>query len=147
MKRFIQLSCIGAVLAVSAVAIAQTGGYTGPSAAPAAAPAAKIAPGGYSGPSGVPLTTTKTLLADGKDDQHVRLKGRLLKHQGGEEYEFADASGRITVEIDDRLFPAGVKVDHTTEVELVGEFDKEMIGESKVDVDALKVVAQKVVAQ
>jgi len=142
MKRFIQLSCMTAVLAVSAVAIAQTGGYTGPSATPAAAPAAKAAPGGYSGPSGVPLTTAKTLLASGKDDQHVRLKGKLLNHKGDEEYEFADASGRITVEIDDKLFPAGVKVDHTTEVELVGEFDKEMIGESKVDVDHLTVVAK-----
>ena len=46
------------------------------------------------------------------------------------------------MEIDDKLFPAGVKVDHTTEVELVGEFDKEMIGESKVDVDHLTVVAK-----
>ncbi|GGX92843.1 NirD/YgiW/YdeI family stress tolerance protein [Massilia dura] len=143
MKRFIQLSCITAVLAVSAVAIAQTGGYSGPNAAPAAtAPAAKAAAGGYSGPSGVPLMTAKDLLASGKDDQHVRLKGRLLNHKGDEEYEFADASGRITVEIDDKLFPAGVKVDHTTEVELVGEFDKEMIGESKLDVDQLKVVAR-----
>ncbi|HEX8604171.1 MAG TPA: NirD/YgiW/YdeI family stress tolerance protein [Pseudoduganella sp.] len=142
MKRFIQLSCITAVLAVSAVAVAQTGGYTGPTAAPAAAPAAKAAPGGYSGPSGVPLTTAKDLLANGKDDQHVRLKGKLLSHKGDEEYEFADASGRITVEIDDKLFPAGIKVDHTTEVELVGEFDKEMIGESKLDVDHLKVVAK-----
>lgn len=146
MKRFIQLSCITTVLAVSAVAVAQTGGYSGPSAAPAATsattPAANAAQGGYSGPSSVPLTTAKDLLANGKDDQHVRLRGKLLNNKGDEEYEFADASGRITVEIDDKLFPAGVKVDHTTEVELVGEFDKEMIGESKLDVDQLKVVAK-----
>ncbi|GGY61600.1 YgiW/YdeI family stress tolerance OB fold protein [Pseudoduganella albidiflava] len=145
MKRFIQLSCITAVLAVSAVAIAQTGGYTGPSAAPtAAAPvaAAKAAPGGYSGPSSVPLMSAKDLLANGKDDQQVRLKGKLLSHKGDEEYEFADASGKITVEIDDKLFPAGMKVDHTTEVELVGEFDKEMIGESKLDVDQLKIAGK-----
>lgn len=145
MKRFIQFSCISAVLAVSAAAIAQTGGYTGPSAAPAATAAATTpakAPGGYSGPSSVPLTTAKDLLANGKDDQHVRLQGKLLNHKGDDEYEFADASGRITVEIDDKLFPAGVKVDHTIEVELVGEFDKEMIGESKLDVDQLKVVTR-----
>ncbi|MBB3223042.1 YgiW/YdeI family stress tolerance OB fold protein [Pseudoduganella umbonata] len=144
MKRFIQLSCMTAVLAASAVAIAQTGGYTGPSAAPAtAAPAAaKAAPAGYSGPSSVPLMTAKDLLANGKDDQKVRLKGKLLSHKGDEEYEFADASGKITVEIDDKLFPAGAKVDHTTEVELYGEFDKDMIGESKLDVDQLKVVGK-----
>jgi uncharacterized protein (TIGR00156 family) len=142
MKRFIQLSCITVVLAASAIAVAQTGGYSGPSAAAAPATAAKAAPGGYTGPSSVPLMTAKDLLANGKDDQKVRLKGKLLSHKGDEEYEFADASGKITVEIDDKRFPAGVKVDHTTEVELYGEFDKDMIGESKLDVDQMKVVGK-----
>ena len=86
--------------------------------------------------------TAKDLLANGKDVQRVRLKGKLLSHKGDEEYEFADASGKITVEIDDKRFPAGVKVDHTTEVELYGEFDKDMIGESKLDVEQLKVVGK-----
>ena len=142
MKRFIQLSCITAVLAASAVAVAQTGGYSGPSAAAAPATTAKAAPGGYTGPSNVPLMTAKDLLANGKDDQKARLKGKLLSHKGDEEYEFADASGKITVEIDDKHFPAGAKVDHTTEVELYGEFDKDLIGESKFDVDQMKVVGK-----
>lgn len=142
MKRFLQVTCITAVLAASAVAVAQTGGYTGPSAAAAPAAAAKAAPGGYTGPSSVPQMTAKELLANGKDDQIVRLKGKLLSHKGDEEYEFADATGKITVEIDDKRFPAGVKVDHTTEVELIGEFDKDLIGESKLDVDHLKVVGK-----
>ncbi|TWI60934.1 uncharacterized protein (TIGR00156 family) [Pseudoduganella lurida] len=141
MKRFLQLSCLTAVIATSAVAFAQSG-YTGPSAKPAPAPAAAPAAGGYAGPSGVPLMTAKDLLANGKDDQHARLKGRILSHKGGDKYEFADQSGRITVEIDNENFPAGVKVDHTTVVELTGEFEKETFGESTFEVEHLKVAAQ-----
>jgi len=141
MKRFFQLSCIAALLAGSAVAVAQNG--AAPAAAPAAvaAPAAKPAPSGYTGPSGAPLMTAKDLLAKGKDDQYVRLKGKLTSHKGDEDYEFTDASGKITVEIDADRFPQGVSVDHNTTVELAGEFDKEMFGESKLDVEQIKVVS------
>ena len=140
MKRFYQLSCIAALLAGSAVAVAQNGATT--TVAPAAAqPAAKPAPSGYTGPSGAPLMTAKDLLAKGKDDQYVRLKGKLTSHKGDEDYEFTDASGKITVEIDSDRFPQGVTVDHNTLVELTGEFDKEMFGESKLDVEQIKVVS------
>lgn len=134
-KRTIQLSGIGALIAASAFAIAQPQAYTGPSTKAAA-------PAGYTGPTNVPLMTAKDLLANGKDDQHVKLKGKLVSHKGGDEYEFADQSGKITVEIDADRFPAGVTVDHNTVVELIGEFDKETFGESTVDVDQLKVVAK-----
>ena len=93
-------------------------------------------------PSGAPLMTAKDLLAKGKDDQYVRLKGKLTSHKGDEDYEFTDASGKIMVEIDADRFPAGVTVDHNTLVELTGEFDKEMFGDSTVDVEQIKVVAQ-----
>ena len=141
MKRFFQFSCIAALFAGSAVAVAQNG--AAPAAAPAAvaAPAAKPAPSGYTGPSGAPLMTAKDLQAKGKDDQYVRLKGKLTSHKGDEDYEFTDASGKITVEIDADRFPQGVKVDHNTTVELTGEFDKEMFGESKLDVEQIKVVS------
>jgi len=135
MKRFLQLSCIAAMLAGGAVAIAQPGTYAGPSTKAAA-------PAGYTGPSSVPAITAKELLANGKDDQHARLKGKLLSHKGGDKYEFADQSGKITVEIDDEDFPAGVTVDHNTLVELTGEFDKETFGESTFDVEHVKVVTQ-----
>lgn len=141
MKRLFQFSCIAALFAGSAVAVAQNG--AAPAAAPAAvaAPAAKPAPSGYSGPSGAPLMTAKDLLAKGKDDQYVRLKGKLTSHKGDEDYEFTDASGKITVEIDADRFPQGVTVDHNTLVELTGEFDKEMFGEAKLDVEQIKVVS------
>ena len=134
MKRILQISCITTLLAASAFAVGQTTGYTGPSAKPA--------PAGYTGPSSVPLMKAKDLLDKGKDDQAARLQGRLLSHKGGEDYEFADASGKITVEIDAEHFPAGVTVDQNTVVELTGEFDKETFGESTFEVKQLKVVGK-----
>ena len=133
MKRMLQLSCITALLAGSAIAIAQPGGYSGPSS--------KAAPSGYAGPSTVPMMSAKDLLAKGKDDQYVKLKGKLLSHKGGEEYEFADQSGKMTVEISSERFPEGATIDHNTLVELTGEFDKETFGESTLDVKQIKVVA------
>lgn len=107
----------------AATAIAQpAAGYTGPSHAPkAAAPAGH---GSYAGPSSVPLLTVKQLLDTGKDDQHARLQGRIVSHDGGDRYTFEDATGRITVEIDDEDFPPGQTVSAQQRVELLGEFDK-----------------------
>ena len=80
-------------------------------------------------------------LANGKDDQYVKLKGKLLNQKGGDEYEFADQSGKMTVEIDAKHFPEGGKTDQNTLVELTGEFDKETFGASTLDVKQIKVVA------
>jgi uncharacterized protein (TIGR00156 family) len=134
MKRILQISGITTLLAASAFAIAQPSGYTGPSKA--------ATPTGYAGPSSVPLMKAKDLLDKGKDEQYARLQGKLLSHKGGEEYEFADQSGKITVEIDAKHFPAGVSIDQNTLVELTGEFDKETFGESSFDVKQLKVVTK-----
>jgi len=84
--------------------------------------------------------SVKDLLAKGKDDQMVRLKGKLTSHKGDEDYEFTDASGKMVVEIDADRFPQGVTVDHNVTVELIGEFEKEMFGEPSLDVEQLKVV-------
>ncbi|BDT57676.1 exported protein [Massilia varians] len=122
MKRIVQISAITTLLAASAFAVGQ--------------------PAGYTGPSSVPLMSAKALLDKGKDDQHARLQGKLLSHKGGDDYEFADASGKITVEIEPELFPAGVSIDHNTVVELSGEFDKETFGESSFEVKQIKVVGK-----
>lgn len=134
MTTITRIACIATLLAASAAAIAQSGGYSGPST--------QAAPSGYTGPSSVPLMSAKALLDSGKDDQYARLRGKLTGHKGGEDYEFSDASGKMTVEIDAKHFPAGVKIDQNTQVELVGEFDKETFGESTLEVKQIKVVGQ-----
>lgn len=132
MKRIVQASLMTAALTASALAFAQPAGYAGPSSKPSAKAAA----------ANFPLMTSKDLLAKGKDGQNVRLQGKLLNHKGGENYEFADASGKMKVEIDDDRFPEGVRIDQNTTVELVGEFDKNTFGESALDVSQLKVVTK-----
>lgn len=115
------LPTLAAVLALSATAtLAQPANYTGPSNAPQAATAA----GSYSGPNNVPLMTVKQLLETGRDDQIARLQGRLVSFEGDERYIFEDATGRITVEIDNKDFPAGQTISAEQKVELTGEFDK-----------------------
>ncbi|MEN3277662.1 MAG: hypothetical protein V7631_3452 [Massilia sp.] len=134
MKRILQAGFITAALAASAFALAQPTGYVGPSSKPAAR--------GGAAPSNLALMTAKDLLAQGKDDQYARLQGKLVSHKGGEDYEFADASGKMTVEIDDDSFPQGVKIDQNTMVELVGEFDKDLVGEATLDVKQIKLVGK-----
>ncbi|MFC5459735.1 YgiW/YdeI family stress tolerance OB fold protein [Massilia niabensis] len=133
MKRIVELSVIAAALAAAPLALAQPSGYAGPTAS-------KAATKGKAGMTNAPLMTAKDLLAKGKDDQYARLQGKLVSHKDDEEYEFADASGKMTVEIDDDLFPQGVRIDQNTMVELVGEFDKDLVGEPTLDVKQIKVV-------
>ncbi|XJC78412.1 YgiW/YdeI family stress tolerance OB fold protein (plasmid) [Delftia tsuruhatensis] len=115
------LPTLAAVLALSTTAaLAQPANYTGPSNTPQAATAA----GSYSGPNNVPLMTVKQLLETGRDDQIARLQGRLVSFEGDERYIFEDATGRITVEIDNKDFPAGQTISAEQKVELTGEFDK-----------------------
>lgn len=135
MKHLLRTCCCAALIAGPAIVLAQTSGYSGPSAKAAA-------PAGYKGPTNVPLTTAKQLLDKGKDDQHVKVQGKLLSHKGGDDYEFADASGKMTVEIEPELFPQGATVDQNTVVELIGEFDKETFGESTLDVQQIRVVSK-----
>jgi len=135
MKPLLRTCCLAALIAAPAIVLAQSGGYSGPSTKAAAT-------AGYKGPTNVPLMTAKQLLDKGKDDQYVKVQGKLLSHKGGDDYEFADTSGRMTVEIDAELFPQGASVDQNTVVELIGEFDKEAFGESTLDVQQVRVVSK-----
>lgn len=115
-KKTISLLAIAAVTASATLAQAQ---YTGPAAAP---------------------ITVKELLAQGKDDQYATLRGNLVKRIGGEKYLFSDGSGEITVEIDDEDLPAQQPIDAKTEVELIGDFDKDLIGSPEFDVDTVTLI-------
>ncbi len=92
----------------------------------------------YVGPSTVPAVTVQALKDTGKDDQQAVLRGKILGSTGHDRYKFADGTGEMTVKIKPALWPAGQKVSETTTVELVGEYDKELIGESHFDVKAIR---------
>ena len=134
MKKTTSLLIIVAGLASAMPALAQ---YTGPTAT--AKQAAAAAPAGYSGPSSVPLITVKHLLETGKDDQHARLQGRIVSHDGGKNYTFADDSGRMPVEISVKRFPTDKPVSAEQRVEIIGEIDKDF-RKMEFEVDEVRVI-------
>jgi len=93
----------------------------------------------YTGPSSVPVMTVQQLQETGKDDQKVILRGRIVSHDGGDRYTFADDSGQMRVDISKRRLPQGQAFNEQTPVELVGEYDKDFRS-AEVDVDEVRLV-------
>lgn len=90
-------------------------------------------------PAAVTHTSVKSVLADGKDDQHVVLEGFLVERVKDDDYRFKDATGTLIVDIDDEDFK-GQKVTPDTRVRLEGEVDSELVGDNRVDVERLTVL-------
>lgn len=111
----------------------QAQGYSGPSTA------SSTTQKGYSGPSTVSVTTAKALTETGHDKQHAILRGRIVSHNGGDNYTFEDETGRIRVDIDDKDFPAGAIINEKTPVELHGELERKR-HDVEFDVDSIKVM-------
>jgi uncharacterized protein (TIGR00156 family) len=113
MKNIVKLSCLALVLGFSGEAFAQHGGYTGPS-------------------------ITKSSVAEAlklRDDSAVVLEGKIAKSLGGEKYLFTDATGSITVEIDNEDW-RGVSVNENDTVVIKGEIDKDLMS-VEIDVDSV----------
>lgn len=117
MKNVLTVSALVLMLGLSGNVLAQ-------------APAA----GGFQGPSAVTAPSKAADVANMKDDTQVILVGKIEKSLGDEKYLFSDASGSLTVEIDDEDW-RGLTVTPNDTVELAGEVDKDMFGPAKVDVD------------
>ncbi|WP_075257921.1 NirD/YgiW/YdeI family stress tolerance protein [Herbaspirillum camelliae] len=95
----------------------------------------------YAGPGATPsVITAKELSANAKDDQRVVIRGYLIQQLGDETYRFRDETGEVLVKIDKKHWPAGVSVNEKTVVELTGKYDKEMVGDSKLEVRSFKVL-------
>ena len=69
-----------------------------------------------------------------KDDSAVMLKGQVVKSLGDEKYQFRDATGTITVDIDDELWQ-GRPISPTTTVTLIGEVDIDRLPTKRVEID------------
>lgn len=121
---------IAALMSVaSSAALAQ---YTGPGAGKTVVPGtAKAAPAAAA-------TTVKALLASGKDDTMVTLQGRVVRQTGGDRYHFADATGEIEIEVDSDIWPANTPIDDKAQVRIVGEYDKNLVGKPKVEVERIE---------
>ena len=92
------------------------------------------APAGFQGP-GLPVMTVAEALKV-SDDTPVKLAGKIEKSLGNEKYLFKDATGTITIEIDDDDWK-GVTATPDSELIIEGEVDKEMFKDTEIDVDVV----------
>ena len=88
--------------------------------------------GGFQGPGLTVMTVSEALKLN--DDAPVKLSGKIEKSLGNEKYLFKDATGSITIEIDDEDWN-GVNATPETEIIITGEIDKDMLRDAEVDVD------------
>ena len=91
--------------------------------------------GGFTGPNTVVINTVEAAL-DAKDDTPVTLTGYIVTALGDEEYQFKDATGEITVEID-ALDWNGIQATPETKLQIQGEVDAEW-NHTSVDVDTVQ---------
>ncbi|MFU1983753.1 NirD/YgiW/YdeI family stress tolerance protein [Bordetella hinzii] len=94
----------------------------------------------YVGPAFDPNLTVRQMLSSAADDVYVVLRGRLVRRINDEKYLFDDGTGQVRVDIESHLFPHGTPINDQTQIEISGEFDREIIGTSEVEVKSLRVV-------
>ncbi len=120
MNKFITASAFVVALGLSTSALAS--GFTGPQQA-----------GGFQGPGLAPSSVAEALKLN--DDSPVVLVGQIEKSLGDEKYLFKDASGSVTVEIDNEDW-RGVTVTPKDTIVIQGEIDKDFF-KTEIDVDSV----------
>ena len=115
MKKIFAVSALALVLGMSGAASAQMNG-------------------GFQGPGLQPMSVADALKLN--DDTAVVLVGQIERSLGDEKYLFKDASGSVTVEIDNEDW-RGLTVTPQDPVILNGEVDKAMFKDTKIDVDSI----------
>lgn len=94
--------------------------------------------GGFSGPGSMNASTVQAAKKM-RDDSKVTLTGNIVQRIGGDKYIFRDATGEITIEIDDKDF-RGQNVTPQNLVRIFGEVEKEFGSGVEIDVKRLDVV-------
>lgn len=130
MKKSAALLVVTALISTPVLA-AQNGGFVDPNA-----PTTSVQQGGFSGPNGTVATVKQA--QDMKDDAWVTMRGKIEKRVGDEEYMFRDATGTMTVEIDDKRWD-GQNISPADNVELQGKLDKDF-NSVELDVKQIKKV-------
>ncbi len=121
MNKFLSLSLVAFVLTFSSSAMA---GFS-----------SSQNKGGFQGPGLSTITVAQALELG--DDTAVVLEGKIEKSLGKEQYVFQDATGSVTVEIDDDDW-RGLTVTPQNTVIIKGEVEKDMF-KTEIDVDAIEI--------
>jgi uncharacterized protein (TIGR00156 family) len=89
-----------------------------------------------------PAVTTASAVAAAQNDQPVRLRGKIVSKQKGNEYMFQDNTGNVLVEIGSKAVKGSNKqLAAGTEVEIQGEVDTRKGKPAKVDAKQVSVLA------
>ena len=96
--------------------------------------------GGFQGPGLTVMTVSEALKLN--DDAPVKLSGKIEKSLGNEKYLFKDATGSITIEIDDEDWN-GVTVGPDDIVEIRGEVDTHWNKPTDIEVDSIAISLKK----
>lgn len=89
--------------------------------------------------SGGEMITVKQLLETGKDNQDVTLRGRITKRLRLTHYLFSDGTGTVQIDLGTHRIPTEVITDKT-QVEIMGEYDKEYYGPAEIEVKKIKMI-------
>ncbi len=108
MKKILALSALALIFAYSAPLVSQAA-FTGPG----------------------PALTSVIKAKEMHDDTPVTLQGNIVKQLSNKKYEFHDATGSITIEIDDNKW-GGLDISPSDKVEITGEVDK---GRNKLEIE------------
>lgn len=98
---------------------------------------ARQARGGFVDNSGRVEYTQVSEVENLADDSYVTLKGNITAKLGDEKYSFKDATGTITVEIDDDNWD-GLTIKPGDTVILEGEVDKSWTRPAEIEVDVVR---------
>ncbi|MHC5224524.1 NirD/YgiW/YdeI family stress tolerance protein [Ignatzschineria sp. LJL83] len=90
-------------------------------------------PEGFTGTQNI---TTVAVAKEAKDDTKVTMEGTIVKHLGGEQYLFKDATGEMEIEIDHDDWK-GVQVGPEDTVIIYGEVDHHRFKPTDIDVDRI----------
>ncbi|WP_077927082.1 YgiW/YdeI family stress tolerance OB fold protein [Wohlfahrtiimonas populi] len=80
--------------------------------------------GRYNGPTLSQSITTVREAKTLRDDVHIKMRGKIVKHSHKDKYIFSDGTGEVTVEID-RDEWNGLNINADDIVEIGGEIDKD----------------------
>ncbi|CFQ31284.1 MULTISPECIES: YgiW/YdeI family stress tolerance OB fold protein [Yersinia] len=108
----------GAPLLAHSATDTTKGGFDGP-ATTQTQPATQ---GGFTGPSATNTTVDK--VKSMRDDARVTLQGNIIERLGHDTYTFRDATGTITVDIDDKRWK-GQTITPQDKVQIEGKVDKD----------------------
>jgi uncharacterized protein (TIGR00156 family) len=100
----------------------------------------KPAPTSASPKNSAPITSAQGV-ASAKDDQPVKLRGKIVSEKSRNQYVFTDGTGNVDVDIPSKVLN-GNRLSAGTQVEIVGEVDTRLFKrQPKVEAKSVTVIA------